>query len=145
MENKWSALTAEQRNKLLSIVAILAALSISIVTCTNRDKSDDLPIIKATVEELEQAYEDNEAGAQLKYGGRRVAVTGIVETIHLDMTDDVVLQLQGMSAYSPVPMTISYATKDKAGPIKKGQTITAICRNITEELAQPQLEDCDLQ
>lgn len=94
-------------------------------------------------EELYAAYEQNEIAADQLYKGKWLRVTGRVESIDSDLSDQPVIMLLGDGYFSNVhadglPINIAMT-------LSKGQTITVICRGAGEVVGSPMLEDCELQ
>lgn len=112
----------------------------------NASKSGTPPIaeIKVTARELAKAFETNEVAAQAKYGDKPLLVTGVIHSITLDFADDPVLQLVSTNQFLPASAALGSEGKAAAATLKKGQTITLHCANVTEIIGAPRLEDCRL-
>jgi hypothetical protein len=109
---------------------------------TNAEKAATVDEVVVTAKELAKAYEENEAAAQLKYGDKPLAVTGIIKGITLDLMDNPVVQLSGANDFLPVQGNL--ADKDAAAALKKGQKVTLHCESVTEVVSAPMLQDCRL-
>lgn len=105
-------------------------------------QSSALPV---TATELQQAYEANEAAAQERYGNRVLAVTGEVESIDLDISDDPVIRLKTADRFSDAMVRLVEGDEHHATLLAKGQQITVICRKLGEIMGSPSLRDCALQ
>ncbi len=105
-------------------------------------QSSALPV---TATELQQAYEANEAAAQDRYGNRVLAVTGEIESIDLDFSDNPVIRLKTSDRFSDAMIRLVEGDAHHAASLAKGQKITVICRELTEIMGSPSLGDCALQ
>lgn len=102
------------------------------------------PPMPVTARELAAAYEANEVAAQKKYGGQRLAVTGIVDGVDLDLLDNPVLKLVGVNEFSPVQASFTKDYSDKLGELSKGQKVTITCDKLSEVIGTPMLHDCTI-
>lgn len=109
---------------------------------SSSDGADNRPEAKGvTIKMLQEAYDANEAKAQRDYGDQMLAITGVVESVTLDLTDDptVTLADDGRSINASFD-------KEKGGEataeLRKGQRATLACNQVTETLGTPALSDC---
>lgn len=102
------------------------------------------PPVAVTSNELGKAFEENEVAAKAKYDGKRLAVTGKIQSIELDITDDPVVNLNGANEFSHVMLNFSKDQSEQTAALKKGQTVTITCDDITEALGSPILRNCTL-
>ena len=98
---------------------------------------------KVTAKQLLGDYAANEAGAQARWKGKRVAVTGVVDSISLDFMDDAVVSITGGRQRFAL-QTIHCQPKNNADAnrLRKGQNILAIGTVGTEVIGSIMLEDC---
>lgn len=101
---------------------------------------------EVTAAELYSAFDKNEVAAQKRYGGQVLAVTGVIEDITLDLTNDPVVRLAGgngplasVSAHFPKDAT------DATASLEKRQKVTVVCGKVSEVMGMPQLNDCKLR
>lgn len=111
-------------------------------TATNGTQAAPVEELAVTSQELAKAYEDNEAAAQQKYGGKPLAVTGTVTGVKLDLMDKPVVQLNGVNPFLPVQGSL--ADKAAAANLNKDQEVTLHCEGVTEVMSMPQLKACRL-
>lgn len=99
-----------------------------------------------TVAELIKAYSDNEAAAQQRYGGQTLRVTGRVESIDLDMSDEPVVHLKGSDEdlLSPT-LRFSEGNAGSAASLVKGNSYTFLCTEVSEMMGTPTLRECVLE
>lgn len=100
------------------------------------------PSVKVTPEELRAAYEANEAAAQKTYGGQVLEITGKVDSIALDISDDPVVHFATSNRFDQVHASFEGADGTRAADLVKGQTITLRCGEITEVIGTPILRKC---
>ena len=99
--------------------------------------------IKITARELFKAYDANEVAADSKFKGKPIEITGVVEAISSDITDEPVVQLSGGEMFQMVHAN-GLDTATAAG-LSKGQEITLACTGAGEVIGTPSLSDCSLR
>lgn len=99
--------------------------------------------IKITARELFKAYSANEVAADSRFKGKPIEITGIVESISSDITDEPVVQLAGGEMFQMVHAN-GLDTATAAG-LSKGQEITLACTGAGEVIGMPSLSDCSLR
>lgn len=103
------------------------------------------PATKATADEMIGAYKSNEAQAQAYYEGRTVEVSGRVEQVTLNATNDPVIHLTGKnSRYEYVTVHLADAEKPKATALNAGQPLTVKCNKTTELLGMVVVLGCSI-
>lgn len=103
---------------------------------------DAMPGLKVTARELFRAYQDNEAAAQAQYGERILDVSGTVESVDLDLTDDPVVRLETDNQFMSAMVDLIDSEKPKAASLNKGQVIVVRCTEIREIVGSPSLRHC---
>lgn len=104
------------------------------------DKQD---VMKVTPAEIASAYEKNEVAGDEKYKGKKIEITGKIDSISSDFSDDPVIHLTGLNAFNNVMLNgIDKATASK---LEKGATITAVCKGGGEIVGSPVLNDCKIK
>ncbi|RPE74640.1 OB-fold protein [Vulcaniibacterium tengchongense] len=96
--------------------------------------------IKITARELFQAYAANEVAADGKYKGKALEVSGKVESITSDFSDEAVVQLTTGEILQQVHAR--GLPKDVAAQLETGQQVTVACTGAGEVMGSPQLNDC---
>jgi hypothetical protein len=102
------------------------------------------PPLAVTAQELFDAYSANEVAAQARFDGQRLAVTGVVQDIALDLLDEPVVSLQTSNEFMPVRAQFDKADAAATGALTKGQELTVTCGKVTEVVGTPMLDDCVL-
>jgi hypothetical protein len=92
--------------------------------------------------EIVKAYEANEAAAQARFAGKTLVVTGPVQSVDLDMSDDPVIRLSPEQYGDYASVYLVEADQPKAASLAKGQVITVTCQEVSEILGTPMLKDC---
>lgn len=117
--------------------------SISNATDGNGEsKSEVEPAMEVTAEEVESAYDANEAAAQQQYGGRRLKVSGVIKSIDLGISDKPFLVLQGSNMFSGPQADLSADSQSKASSLSKGQSISLECTGVSEVIGTPMFKNC---
>ena len=100
------------------------------------------PAITISAFELATAYDSNDAAADAKYKGKKLTVSGVVDSITKDVTDDTVIGLQGTNQFLSVHAEIDPSQEQKAIALTKGNSVTLTCTGAGEIISAPRLEDC---
>ena len=88
-----------------------------------------------TTEQLARAFREDEAAAQVKYSGRQLHVTGIVQKIVLENINEPKLQLSH---------NVLATLKDQqaAASLSTGTIITVVCEDVSKTPSGPTLKNC---
>lgn len=98
--------------------------------------------VKVTAKELFRAYEANEMAAQQAYGDKLLEVTGVVNGVDLDISDEPVVQLRTDNQFMSASVYLTDATQSFASTLSKGQTAVFLCEEVSEVIGMPQLKEC---
>lgn len=137
--------------KFFGCLGILIVLVVMVAMCSPASKdgdtagADGVPTgapLDVTARELAAAYEENEAGAQMKYGKSLLNVTAVIQSIDLGIGDEPFLVLQGTNQFMGPQAQLDDAGKAQAGSLKKGQKIKLQCSSVTELGGTPMLDGC---
>jgi hypothetical protein len=107
------------------------------------EKSEDTPV-SVTSAEYYKKYQENEVAADNLYKGRKILITGQIESINKDVTDDVYVSLSGEGEIS-FDVQCHLSEPGKAAELKKGQKITILGTGEGMVIGFPQLKDCSIQ
>lgn len=102
------------------------------------------PPLKVTAGQLYSAYAANEAAAQEQYGSRPLEVSGKVDSIDLDFSDNPDVLLATGNEYETARASLTEASRPRAASLSKGQAITLLCQDVGEVIGTPMLKDCDI-
>lgn len=100
------------------------------------------PAVKVSARELFQAYEANEIAADSQYKGKRIEISGEIESIASDMFDQPLVQL---SAGEFKYVGVQGLTKEVAAGLAKGQSIALVCNGAGEAIGTPMLDGCAIK
>lgn len=103
---------------------------------------DDEKAMKVTAAELAAAYDENEVKADEKYKGHKVEVTGVVSGIDSSIGDEPVVRLAGKSFDSVMAHDVP---KRDAANLKKGESVTLVCKADGEVIGSPVLRNCSVK
>ena len=98
---------------------------------------------KVTIAELISAYARNEMAAQTEYGNQPLLVTGKVESIDLDISDEPVVRFVGDTMPSP-SLRFLKGYGQQAATLQKGRPATFLCTKLSETMGAPSLSECTL-
>lgn len=91
--------------------------------------------------ELFNAYEANEIAADQAYKDQRLEVSGVIEGIDSDLSDEPVVKLSAGTFQS---VHVQDLTQTVAASLSKGQQITVTCIGGGEVVGSPILKNCTL-
>lgn len=98
--------------------------------------------VPVTAEALHAAYAANEARGQRDYGDRWLAVSGVVDAIELDMTNDPEVALRAGDAGEQVRASMSEADAAAAANLNAGDMVTLTCRDAGEVIGNVFVHEC---
>lgn len=104
--------------------------------------TSDESVYRTTAKALAELYKANEVAADDKIGGRKVEVTGVVQDITKNFTDDVVLRFESGNRFMPVSLNMVDSEKAKASKLKKGQKIAVTCEKMQLFIGAPSGGNC---
>jgi len=99
-------------------------------------------VYRTTARALAAMYDENEVAADEKIAGRKVEVTGVVQSIDKDFTDSIVVLLASNNDFMPARFGMEQTEKSKAASLRKGQTATIICERMTFLMGSPSGRSC---
>lgn len=91
---------------------------------------------------LAKSYEANEVAADNKYKDKALRVTGTVESINKDFTDNIYLSLQGSNMFGEVHARMDKDSAAEVSAMRKGQKVELLCTGRGMILTSAQLKDC---
>ena len=92
--------------------------------------------------DLFNAYDENEVATDEKLKGAIIEITGTVQSIDKDFMDDINISLRSSNEYMPVNLTMEKSEKETAINLRKGQKITARCKQISKTMGSPYGRKC---
>lgn len=99
-------------------------------------------IYRTTAKALAELYDANEVAADDKIGGRKVEITGTVQEIAKNFTNDVIVRLESGNRFLPVMLSMEDSEKSKASKLKKGQKIVVTCEKMQLFVRAPSGSNC---
>ena len=113
-------------------------------SATAETKAEEVPeeVIVVSSKELAKAYESNEVAADKQYKGKTLEITGKVDGIDSDISDQAIVKLNGVNQFLSVMAKGDDAFNEYATTLNKGQNVTLICKGDGEVIGAPNLTDC---
>jgi hypothetical protein len=99
-------------------------------------------VISVSAVDLYNAYDENEVATDEKLKGAIIEITGTVQSIDKDFMDDINISLRSSNEYMPVNLGIEKSEKETAIKPRKGQKITARCKQISKTMGSPYGRKC---
>ena len=125
-----------------SIILGIVGLYVVSQFAPETSKAPSGPPLSATPEEILAAYDANEAAARSTYDGRSLTVTGIVDSVDLNLSNKAVIDLKGSTGSGYISVHLDDASQSTARSISKGQTVSVTCNQSNEIMGIPVLLDC---
>lgn len=140
--------TAKTKPKTRPVFKVLAIVLLGfflVALFSNPDRptqtaSQTEPEISVEAEKLSADYKANEVAADNKYKGKRLLVTGTVESINKDFKDEVWVGLATDNQFMPIHAE-GFAPQQVSG-LKKGSVIKIPCTGAGMIVGSPFLKDC---
>jgi len=95
--------------------------------------------------ELFRAFQANELAAVAVYGDRPLLVSGTVTSVDLDFMDEPVVMLATDNEFMSAQLDFDDQDSTEISYLRVGQTVTALCLELSEVIGTPMLDDCTLQ
>jgi len=137
-----------------SLAILFAAASICLTSCGNSSKPDSAAgsteektaesATQVSAKEYSKKYQENEVAADNLYKGKKIAISGIVESINKDMADDAYISLTGDGEIS-MGVQCHLTDAQKAATVKKGSEITIVGTGDGMIIGIPQVKECVIQ
>lgn len=99
-------------------------------------------VARVSAVDLFNAYDENEVATDEKLKGAIIEITGTVQSIDKDFMDDINISLRSSNEYMPVNLTMEKSEKETAINLRKGQKITARCKQISKTMGSPYGRKC---
>lgn len=100
--------------------------------------------IHVSANQLFNAYQANEVAADTQYKGQLLEVTGTVESIDSDISDDAVVNLSTSNEFLSASATGNETFNQAALSLRKGQKIKLWCVGDGEIISAPVLKECQI-
>ncbi|WP_147198376.1 hypothetical protein [Pantoea sp. CCBC3-3-1] len=100
------------------------------------------PVYETTARKLFNAYEENEVATDEALKGKRVAVTGIVQSIDKDFTNSIIISLKTDNQFMAARMEMKDSQKAAAMSLKKGNQVVIVCEKMSRIIGAPSGRDC---
>jgi len=100
--------------------------------------------MQVSASEIFQAYDANEMAADQRYKGQPLEVTGTIESISSDFSDDAVVNLETGQMFMSVMATGNKDFNSQAVALSKGQRVTLLCEGGGEIAGSPVLRKCEV-
>ncbi|EOT5931765.1 hypothetical protein ACK6FX_004776, partial [Escherichia coli] len=132
-----------QKDFIKTVVAEMVNLEQSQAANSESKKAvSDNHIYRTTAKALAELYDANEVAADNEIGGRKVEITGTVQEIAKNFTNDVIVRLESGNRLLPVMLSMEDSEKPKASKLKKGQKIVVTCEKMQLFIGAPSGSNC---
>jgi hypothetical protein len=100
------------------------------------------PVIDVDAFTLWRDYDANEVAADNAYRRKRLAVTGVVDSIEKTVFDTAYLQLRAPNPYQSTTAHMERRSLEQVAALSKGMRVTLLCTGNGRTLGSPSLADC---
>jgi hypothetical protein len=98
--------------------------------------------LSVTAQKFEADYDANEIAADAKYKGRRFLLSGVIESINKDFTDEGFLTLRSGSL-TGVQAALNQRGMQNAGSLQRGEKIDLVCHSSSRVIGSAIAGDCE--
>ena len=102
-------------------------------------------VYRTTPDELYNDYDANEVATDVKIAGRPVEVTGLIESIDKDFSNTIVINMPITNQYMPAMFHLRDSQTQAAIKLKKGQTVTLLCKDMMRLMNVPSGSYCTIE
>jgi hypothetical protein len=95
--------------------------------------------------DLWNAYQGNEVSADDRFKGKKLLVTGEVESIEKGPFGGIVIRLLSPNEFIPVDASLEDSEKATAAKLNKGDAIKLLCVGKGMVVGRPQVDDCTVR
>lgn len=99
-------------------------------------------ILAVTVAQLAKDYDANEVAADQKYKGKKLRVSGSVQSIDKDVFDNIVVHLRATNEFIPAMAKLDDKHEALAASLSKGNKIIWQCNGGGKLIGRPVLNNC---
>lgn len=129
------------------LIALIIAVIILAIIFGSSDSTTQTPtapeqIVVVQSLQLARDYDSNEIAADKAYKGKALEVTGRITSIDSDVSNDAVVSLNGTNGFNDVRAMGDSDFNDYAATLRKGETITLMCKGGGEMITSPILINC---
>lgn len=103
------------------------------------------PPISVTAVNLYRAYEANEVAADGQYKGKRLLVSGEVDSIDKNFMGHIVVHILTGNQFSSAMANLDDAGESRAAQLSRGQSVILLCEGAGRILGSPSLDKCSVQ
>ena len=97
---------------------------------------------QTTAVDLYHAYEANEVATDRAIDGRPVEMSGVVQSIDKNYSDQIIISLATDNDYQPAKADLDKSQEAAAAALSKGQAISALCQKMRRFADIPWGHDC---
>jgi tRNA_anti-like len=98
--------------------------------------------LQTTAEQYDADYDANEVAADQKYEGKKLLLTGVIESINEDFKGDAYVVLKGSNPLMGVHAELNERGKAGASALAKGTTIYLVCDSGTRIIGSAVARNC---
>lgn len=123
--------------------AVLLAVGLFLISkCAGTEEVALGPAVAVTATEITKAYRENEAAAHTRFSGQLSALSGRVQDVKLNLTNEAVINLEGDQPGSYVSVHLTSAAQSAASSLSVGESITVYCPESNEMMGIPVMLKC---
>lgn len=101
-------------------------------------------VVTISATDLFRAYDANEVATDEKLKGKLIAITGSIQSVDKDFSDDIIISIKTPNEFMPARLELKENQKEKAASLRKGQRVSVTCEKVTRLVGAPSGSDCYL-
>lgn len=108
-----------------------------------RSATREVEVLEASAAQLASAYDRNTVAADQKYKGKRLKVTGVVDSINTDLFGNPYITMRGgVNQFMEPQFKLSRQYSDYAARLAPGMRVTLICTGRGDVIKTPMSDNC---
>lgn len=110
---------------------------------TQRSATREVEVLEVSAAQLASAYDRNTVAADQKYKGKRLKVTGVVDSINTDLFGNPYITMRGgVNQFMEPQFKLSRQYSDYAARLAPGMRVTLICTGRGDVIKTPMSDNC---
>jgi hypothetical protein len=101
-------------------------------------------LLRASAQELFDAYESNEVATDLRLKSKIIEVSGRVQSINKNAFDSMYVSLETRNQFMPTNVNLNKQDESKIAGLRRGQSVVFRCQRFKRWVGSPSGDDCVL-
>jgi hypothetical protein len=130
---------------LIVIVGAISGKTPNSGNTTNQQTSaPQKEIVRATAQELFDAYESNEVATDIRLKGKIIEISGRVQSVNKNAFDSMYVALETRNQFMSANVHPNKQDESKIAGLRRGQNVVFRCQRMKRWVGAPSGDDCSL-